>query len=561
MNGKNYLLAILLALFAVPSFLTSCGGDDDEQISPLPQELLGLWVQASRVYSNCEESGTTSLPCTDRNCTTVEFFENNTFEYIVREDGVENVTTGTVQVKGDQITLCPGGGSDCGTDTLTLGTDSFSASYEEDGCTVSDNYVREGTQTSSADVTVDATDAAPVSEFFFGQNYWSWVDEWGSQVDGTEEMVAELNIQLLRVGGTENDRNYPEAFDYAELDAAVAYADAIGAEILFQIPLLNNMNGEPMDVASALELVNYIREKGYPIRYFAIGNEPDIYTDQGVKDAYSVAELCTAFSAMSDAIREVDENYVIVGPDLAWKYFPGNNWLSPFLQSCGTSLDVITLHRYPFDPEEATKEAVMADHAEFRNNINMIKGYMNNLGMSGTPLAYTEHNVTYDGEPSNSNFSGSPGSFWAGLWVADMVGVGMEEGIWNMSFWSISEGWTLGFIDGDTHMPRAAYHVLKLLATQVGDQSLSVTNTLSDVTAYATRHSDTGDVIAWFLNKSDQEVTIAWELKEAGSVREFEDILPAESLVLVVQQGGESRTVWVYSQEQFYNNEGAVQTD
>src|SRR5690606_24449827 len=115
----------------------------------------------------------------------------------------------------------------------------------------------------------------PVSPFFFGQNYWSWVDEWGAQVQGTEELVTEIQLNLLRIGGTEADRSYPHPFDYDKVKEAIAYARAVGAEPVLQLPGLYAMTGEQATTATAIEMVNYVRDQKLGVKYFSIGNEPD----------------------------------------------------------------------------------------------------------------------------------------------------------------------------------------------------------------------------------------------------------------------------------------------
>lgn len=411
----------------------------------------------------------------------------------------------------------------------------------------------------TVDFTVDRTKSKPISPFFFGQNYWSWVDEWGAQVHGTEEVVSDLQLDLLRIGGTEADRSYPHPFDYTKVEEAIAYSKAIGAEPVLQLPTLNAMSGEQATIQSAIEMVEYVRNNDLGVQYFSIGNEPDIYVDQGVKEAYTPQELSMFFNAISDSVKKIDPNYVILGPDLAWKYYKGNNWLSPFLLESATKMDVVSIHRYPFAPEAATKDNVMKDAEKFRSDIRMIKGYLEDVSQSEMPIAVTETHVSYDGDPLNSNYTGSPQTYWAGLWVADVIGVALEEELWNLSFWSISEGWTLGFIDGETKEPRPTYHVLKLLANHVGDKVLSVSGSETDVTFYATENTENNSVIAWFLNKSSQDKTIEWKITDSTEEIIYETTIGSNSLTLIIKTSDGNTTKWVYSEEESNANTGPVQ--
>lgn len=411
---------------------------------------------------------------------------------------------------------------------------------------------------STVDFTIERENSKPVSPFFFGQNYWSWVDEWGAQVQGTEELVADIQLNMLRIGGTEADRSYPHPFDYDKVKEAIAYARAVGAEPVLQLPGLYDMSGEPATTETAMEMVNYVRDHNLGVKYFSIGNEPDIYTDQGVKTSYTPQELSIFFNAVSDSIKKIDPDYVILGPDLAWKYYENNNWLSPFLSQSAQKLDVVSIHRYPFDPDAATKENVMKDAEKFRSDIRMIKDYLSQVSHSEVPIAVTETHVSYDGDPMNSNFSASPQTFWAGLWVADVVGVALEEEVWNLSFWSISEGWTLGFIDGETKEPRPTYQVLKLLANHVGDRVLTVSGTETDVSVYATENTDENAVIVWFLNKSNQEKEISWKVKESSLEQDYDINLVPNSLTLLIRTTDGNMDQWIYSEEQSDKNSEPV---
>ena len=87
----------------------------------------------------------------------------------------------------------------------------------------------------------------------------------------------------MRVGGYNNDANTQDPFDDAAFDTAVAYARAIGAEPIIQVPLLADISGKPPTAATAAAMVTYGNvTKGYGLKYFSIGNEPDLYASQGL---------------------------------------------------------------------------------------------------------------------------------------------------------------------------------------------------------------------------------------------------------------------------------------
>src|SRR5580692_2703646 len=108
-------------------------------------------------------------------------------------------------------------------------------------------------------------------------NYWQWPASYGDYVAGTDKLMAATTPALMRIGGYNNDANTPDPFDDAALDAAAAYAKAIGAAPILQVPLLADTNGNTPTPATAEAMVRYANvTKKYGFKYFSIGNEPDL---------------------------------------------------------------------------------------------------------------------------------------------------------------------------------------------------------------------------------------------------------------------------------------------
>lgn len=366
----------------------------------------------------------------------------------------------------------------------------------------------------SLSVTISGTDPRPVSPHFFGQNYWSWVKAWGNPVASTADFVSDMNLGMLRAGGANNETGEPEPFSLEEIDTFVAFSETIGAEPLLQISVIDDHEGEPATAESAAAVVEYVNDtQGYGIEYFSIGNEPDLYTEQGLAPSdYTAEDACTTFAEYAEAMRAVDPDIKILGPELSWKYTSGNDWLTPFLEGCGDSLDVVAVHRYPFAPDACTERAAYSDASSLRRAIQNLRGILEATGQGDKPLAITEANITWDGEPVKSIHPASPGTFPAGLWVADNLGVGLEEELYNLSFWSLSEGWTLGFFDGAE--PRPAAHVLRLFATRFGTEVLDVTGATSEVSIYAGRDAERATTTLFLVNKSESSYDVTVNLTD-----------------------------------------------
>ena len=79
-------------------------------------------------------------------------------------------------------------------------------------------------------------------------------------------------------------------------------------------------------------------------------------------------------------------------------------------------------------------DRAMNDVEPFRSVIGRVRDKMASVGMADTPLAVTEANITWDGDPATSTLEASPGTFFAGLWAADTIGVALEEGLFSYMF-------------------------------------------------------------------------------------------------------------------------------
>lgn len=402
--------------------------------------------------------------------------------------------------------------------------------------------------------TVNISGVAPksTSPLFQGVNYWSWVTSYGAQVVGTESLIGALQPRLVRLGGTNADNSTPQSYSNDVIMAAVTYARAIGAEPLIQVPVLADADGNTPTAQTAADIVTYLNvTQSLGVKYFSIGNEPDIYVDNKLLAGYSVDQACQTFASFADAMKSVDPSIKIVGPDYSWKYQTGtaNDWLTPFLVNCGNKIDVLSVHRYPLDPALATAEHAAADAPAFRTTLKSLRSALELRGMLDTPLAITEYNVTWDGDLAKSNLSASPGTLSAALWTADMQGVAREEQLWSLDYWSISEGWTLGMLNAS--VPRPAYYALQLYAEHFGPTVLATAGAPSGISVYASRNTndDATDAVVVNWNTSDYDLVASFvDLKV--SVPDAHWYAPAQSISAYVTTDTGQLLSWTYTSEQ-----------
>lgn len=358
-----------------------------------------------------------------------------------------------------------------------------------------------------------------------GTSYWQWSPTWGALISGTETQVAALKPMVIRIGGYNNDANTPDTFDNAQLDKAVAYARAIGAEPILQVPLLAaDSQGTAATADTAVAMLTYANVTAkYGIKYVSIGNEPDLYPDASGSSkgmsGYTPAAFCASLSTYVAAMKAVDPTIKILGPELSWKYQSGaNDWLTTILQTCGASIDIVTVHRYPIDPAKTTVAAAAADATSLKNTLVHLRTIMQLAGVADKPLAITEANITWDGDPARTPLPASPGTVPAGMWAADTFGMGIQSGLWAMIYWSTREGWTLGMFPSSGMTPRPSYWALSLYADHFGPTLLSVTSAVDGVHVYASRNQ---------ADDGTQLVVVNWNLAAATLTFQVDGLLQA----------------------------------
>ena len=294
-------------------------------------------------------------------------------------------------------------------------------------------------------VTIARDAGAPIPPFAFGQNYWDWVD-WSANgvtgLTGTETLAGAVHLNVIRAGGDNNDTNSPQVFDTVQIDKFVAYCRAVGAEPILQVPLIaNNVDGGAASAQAAADMVTYANgTKGYGVKYWEIGNEPDLYStmyDAGTAPLTAV-DYCTQFHTYATAMKAANAAAAdggtpiqLLGPELSYKYVPGNDWLTPFLDACKDDVDVVTIHRYPFSGLQTSVNGALQDAKAFQSTLTAVEAIVKAHARPNTPLGVTESNISYDYDQTKyktaSNLAAEPGTFYAALWTADALGVALQK--------------------------------------------------------------------------------------------------------------------------------------
>jgi hypothetical protein len=368
----------------------------------------------------------------------------------------------------------------------------------------------------------------------------------------------------MRIGGYNSDANRPEPFTNDELDKAIAYARAIDAQPLLQVPLIGNVNGQSPNALDAGEIVKYANvSHDYAVKYFAIGNEPDLYATQGALadpsqpafPDYTPEDYCATVIDFAKAMKAVDPTIKIVGPQLSYKYQVNDDWLSPILRTCGEQFDIVSIQRFPFTAVQASVANAARDASSFRRLVKSVRDLMLAAGHGDKPLAITGMNLAYDSaRPGSQAGDAAPGSVGAALWLADITGAALELDLWTTVLWSISDAdaWSLGLIGpSPTHALRPAYFAYQLYADHLGPTLLEVIELPSGVSAYASRnHTDDGTHVI-VINWNSSSVAIGVEvtgLSEPPATPIFE--LSSLSIAAIEIPDSGSVMAWSYGRDQ-----------
>ena len=398
-------------------------------------------------------------------------------------------------------------------------------------------------------VTMTREGGVPISPVAFGHNYWDWVD-WShsgvSGLTGTETLANGLRLNVIRAGGNNNDTNSPVPFGADEIDKFVAYCRQVGAEPILQVPLVaNDVDGGASSAQTAADMVTYANvTKGYGVKYWEIGNEPDLYQmDLGGGFAVnSAAQYCAAFSSYAAAMKSANAAAAdggvpiqLLGPELSYKYTPGNDWLTPFLDGCKDYVDVVTVHRYPFSAVQTSESGALNDSPAFASTLRSLASIVKAHARPNTPLAITEANISYDYDPTkytDASAVAAPGTFYAALWTADTMGVALENGLWTLAFWNLGEenstGSVLGFIVAGQPVP--AYYAEQMVSANFAGSELSPVGVPTGFSVHASYDPSQQQTAILVINKTTTPTTLALAV-DALTPQSFN--FPPTSLTLV----------------------------
>ena len=406
------------------------------------------------------------------------------------------------------------------------------------------------------------SNAQIISDNFFGVNAWM-PDSIGSvflngKLHKNWPKVKGSGAAIVRFGGITPDKNRPTNSQYIKMIDSIR---ANGMEPILQVPFYNYR----FTAQQAADIVYYINVvRGKNIKYWIIGNEPDL--SYSFTTASQVANYIKPFAS---AMKNADPSILIIGPETAWY----NQTIINGLTTPGGSsditgrdgagryyIDVLSFHTYPFNGSQTRSQVVskLTSSGSLKDNLIALNSrlaaansYHNRTGTSALKTAITEANICYKNASTDNLYGVGANSFLGGQFVAEMMGVGLKNGLEFFNLWSVIEGnsteLNIGFLDRTTAVKKPLYYHFQLMADNFRGNYVNGTTNQVNVKSFACK--DAQQVAVLILNQ-DQSSNYSYTVRlntasiagtsalkinaNAGLAKEYTDVIQNQSTTLLL---------------------------
>ncbi len=339
-----------------------------------------------------------------------------------------------------------------------------------------------------------------INPFVYGVNYGPWalvpVDMW--------PMVETSGVTYLRFpAGNWGDQN---DISEAQLDLFITQAHKWNMEPHIHVRL---QNGTP---EKAAELVRYANiEKGYNVRYWSIGNEPNLFK------GYTIEQFNKDWRPIAEAMLKVDPRIILTGPEVS-QYPPTTDpsdyqaplreWVREFLKVNGDLVGLVSIHRYPFplsmNSGAETDDQLRANPDEWDTIIPDLHKVIKDATGHDLPVAVTEINSNWD------NGASAPNTFIHSIWWADVLGRLIRQRVEIVNYFALfTKDSNFGLLS--RYDARPAYYVFQLYK-RFGTQLLTSTSSDKNVSVTAALKDD-GNLTLMIVNRGTEAKTLPISLK------------------------------------------------
>ncbi|RLD03098.1 MAG: hypothetical protein DRI32_07855 [Chloroflexi bacterium] len=358
---------------------------------------------------------------------------------------------------------------------------------------------------------VDAAQSrGPISPYVYGASYGPWV----TVTVEMQPLAEESGVTYLRYpGGEWGDQNN---LTELHIDRFVAYSRNLGAEPKINVRM---PGGTPEQAA---ELVRYANvENDYDIRYWSIGNEPNLYTAYTMYEDFDTVRYNEVWRDFATAMRAVDEDIILIGPgisqytgeaDVDPRDSAGIDWMRAFLLANGDLVDIVGIHRYPFPTNMAGATQSIADlrenTKEWDGIIPRLRATIRETTGKDLPIAVSEINSDWTHATGGDS---TTDSYYNAIWWGDVLGRLITQKVDIVAYFlltSPTSGGGYGLLA--RYEPRPTYFTYQLYQ-QFGEELLYSSSDIPDVSIYAARRED-GALTIMVINLGDDEKSVPLEI-------------------------------------------------
>ncbi len=386
---------------------------------------------------------------------------------------------------------------------------------------------------------VDLRQSLPISPYLLGANVFpafntNSVDQVNGFMDYSSPVTDGLrnaHINLLRFPG--GGWGEEHLLSYDQLNAFSVLLSKLGADGMIQARLSGPIGNSPYNLASLMDRANlagrwvdymnnphsdqrtgnYAHAPFHPIKFWTVGNEPDLLINPDTGKPFTVAEYTHAFIQFSLIMHQINPTIQVFGPEISQFNGVGNGptdsngqpWMDSFLKGVGAYekahpglkfhlLDGVSFHRYPLTDANKAPTILLSSSNEWNYLLPPLRQLIRqDLGRDAS-IAVTE---------INSNPTANvPTPGIAALWWADTLGTFMEQEVAYVAFFSaegVDTPYPL-FTSNGLH-PTEMFRVMQVFS-HLQHNLIPVAIQREPVSLYATQDDTHHTVSLLFVNKS-----------------------------------------------------------
>jgi alpha-L-arabinofuranosidase len=322
------------------------------------------------------------------------------------------------------------------------------------------------------------------------------------------------HVTVLRwPGGNWGDSNNIQT---TQLDTFMGILKQMDAIPTISVRLLN---GTPEAAAALVHYANI--EKGYNIRYWSIGNEPNWY-ENFIKQPYDTQRLNREWRAIALAMKAVDPGIQLLGPEVDGytaneasnrKDSAGRDFMTEFLKANGDLTDIVTIHRYPFPNNQngipASIDEMRANSAEWDQTIPYLRNLIHATTGRDIPIGVTEVSSYWSATIAADT---TPDSFYNAIWYADVLGRLIKQDVFMANVWVLANrDGGHGLIFGSELRP--TYYVFQMY-NHFGSEQVYAASGIPNISIYAAKRAD-GTLTLMLINLADTPQNVPLQVQGA----------------------------------------------